>query len=1037
MNNLKLLLFVLLLGISALQMFGATVNLPSSGIDAAIKNNYSTLDINDSTLYWLSPNDYTALYTATYDDAAGTYKNPFEGSLGIGNGVTLDRAIGSPRNEGGIPAWAGGPLSSPTSEKAGLYVKDGSVNQTGGYVNIVSQGGIGIYMNNGDYNLSGDGDLRVEGSNKYALHIAEGNFNMEGGTAAISGTLYTLNSGIGIKLDKGNFYMKGGEASITGDGSKLGSTEATKGTGVQIEDGNFYMQGGTLDVIAHNVYGYGRGIYITKGDFEMTGGTLNVKDIDSGSRGITVNNGGFNMTGGELNVNVHKTNDALGSAYGILTHGFTMSNSDLNIDLGHVSTKTQEDGAGEANNSVVGIYVYDNGFTQNSGNITLNGSMESNSFQATGYGIYVASGGFKQNDGSTKIDITGGSGDAAFFVGLYVDKDGFLQEDGILNTTASGGSGTGTYSYGVWVNAGGVVQNAGTIHATGNSGSVFGADASGIYVWGGGFKQKSGTIYATGYGSDSASRIYGEGITIYGGSFETNGTIYATGYGDLGNGIYSANSFSQDTAGMLYLMPGTGTSVFTAGAANLKGTLRPAIDFLNNTNGYFYGKKAIAIDRSTASLVPYLVNSVELSKVGASKEILFMTTDAGGLGVAGNAYNEPRQTITMIYGTRISSDTKDYFLTITRKDFVSDVLEGASREVAKFIEDNRERLIREAKNVPIYGQLIKDYSNADMSYTTEDAEEELGIAKLVPDTATKRLNVINENMLDIADSALAQRLTVHNGRTELIPLTDNFRDGFWVTPLGTVMNFYADDKFGHALYSGAGLNVGFAGFLNNNSSYGLGLTYMNGYYNDNNNFGKIDTSSLIGSLGYRTNPGFDKVWAEGMLSYANNSNDAYIEINKEKTDAYRAEIKSGVDIASGSWMFTPALGVDYTYYDYNAPLVKEELVTISQKDTESLRPKAEVAAVYNFRDITRFGIKVGYSMEVLGKGIEQHMELIGDDYVIPLDFKTDRSPRHNGHLALNLNRNISDALSFDCEYGLRVNDAMTTNNFKLNLKLLY
>jgi len=483
-------------------------------------------------------------------------------------------------------------------------------------------------------------------------------------------------------------------------------------------------------------------------------------------------------------------------------------------------------------------------------------------------------------------------------------------------------------------------------------------------------------------------------------------------------------------------MPGNGTSVQVNGTSNISGTLRPGVDLLNDSWGYFYGKGAITINNTTATIVPYLINSLHLGMGTYSEEVNFLSSDAATL-TGSNVFPAARPTITMVYDMNIDDD-KDYFLTITRVNFLSEVLDGDAKSIVKWMEDNSYALLNNADSSGLYSYLLDLYSDADMSYDINGAEDIFNVENLIPDTATKRLNAINENMLDAANSALSQRLTVHNNRTELIPLSDKVRDGFWVTPLGTIMNFYPDEKLGRAIYSGAGLNLGIAKFLNNNSSYGLGLTYIDGYYDDSNaDFGKFDTSILNASLGYRTNPGTSKLWFEGMLSYAHNTADAYAVFNETKSDTYRASAKAGIDLGTGSWRFTPALGVDYTYYDFGAPMIDAGLVTMNVKDTDSLRPMAEVEAVYNAKDATRFGVKVGYSYEALGKGIEQEMDLFDDDNLIPLSTTTDRSPRHNGHIGLSVNHAINDAVSFAAEYDLRLNDVMTTNTFKLNFKWLY
>ena len=522
------------------------------------------------------------------------------------------------------------------------------------------------------------------------------------------------------------------------------------------------------------------------------------------------------------------------------------------------------------------------------------------------------------------------------------------------------------------------------------------------------------------------------GIYLRHGFSQTDGSVvYATGLG-RGYGIYAVRYNLYETS-TLYLMPGDGISVVSDSTILLKGTLRPGVDLASGYNGLLLGH-GVTIG-SSAKLAPYLVKSLELTK-GNKRSVTFLRDETGTLGGT-NVFTNPAPTITLAYTTDVINNNKDYVLEITRTRNISDVVTGKARELALWMEDNRDEMLRDADNNAEYRRLLDIYAEGDTSDSISDVENLFGGgggSNIVPNTAAKRLNAINENLFDVASSTLSNRVSVYSGQAELMPLSSNIKDGFWVTPLGTVINFYPDKSLGRAFYYGAGLNIGIAKFLKNNSSYGLGVTYLDGYYDDGNaDFGQFDTSILNASLGYRTNPGTGKLWLESMLSYAHNTADAYGTFDKTKSNAYRGNLKAGVDLGAGSWRFTPALGVDYTYYDFGKQLIEADLVTMSVKDTDSLRPMAEVEAVYHDRNATAFGLKVGYSYEVLGNGVEQVMDLSGVNTLV----KTDRSPRHNGHLGLSVNHAISDVLSFNGEYDLRLNDIMTVNSFKLNFKWLY
>ena len=624
-----------------------------------------------------------------------------------------------------------------------------------------------------------------------------------------------------------------------------------------------------------------------------------------------------------------------------------------------------------------------------------------------GHGLVLASGfDFVQSGGT--INATGNGGSIGGGGGIVLNGNFTQNGSGVINAIGTGGTGSTTAGNGVFIYDGAFIQNGdGIVNAIGNGGTVAGY---GIHIARNFVQNGNGIVKATG-NSETAS---GYGIQIYRGGF------------------------TQSENGTLYLMPGSGVSVYVSSTgsaiSDLQGTLRPGVDFISGYHGLFNSYKAVTIGAS-AQLVPYLVNSLELAKGDTHSAFTFLHDDKGTLG-SGNEFAAPKPTITMSYATDIIDSGKNYTLEITRNKYVSEVVTGDAKKLAIWMEKNSNILLNNAGSDNIYGRLLENYSSADMSYTAKEAAENLTAEAVVPQSATARLNVINENLLDIASSTLANRLTVHSNKTELMPLDNDAHNSIWVTPLGTVMNIYPDEKLNRAIYGGAGLNVGLAGFLSNNSSYGLAITYLDGYYNDTD-FDKFDTSFLSGSLGYRMNPGFDKIWLEGLLSYAKNSMDAYGIFDKTKSNSYRASAKAGMDIAAGSWRFTPAIGLDYTYFDFGKLMMDDSLVTISIKDTDYLRPLAEVETVYNAKNLTSFGLKLGYNYEAFGHGIEHILDIVDNNDLITLSNTVERPSRHNGYLAFNVNHAISNVLSFNGEYNLRLNDQMTTNALKLNFKWLY
>ena len=95
------------------------------------------------------------------------------------------------------------------------------------------------------------------------------------------------------------------------------------------------------------------------------------------------------------------------------------------------------------------------------------------------------------------------------------------------------------------------------------------------------------------------------------------------------------------------------------------------------------------------------------------------------------------------YITRIENNDQDYIITITRRNLLSEVLDGDAVIIAKWIEDNREEFLSDAYENEIYRRLLALYSEGDMSYGPDDVDGLFDDEIIVPDTATKRLNAIS------------------------------------------------------------------------------------------------------------------------------------------------------------------------------------------------------------------------------------------------------------------------------------------------------
>ena len=740
-------------------------------------------------------------------------------------------------------------------------------------------------------------------------------------------------------------------------------------------------------------------------DFVINGGTVN----STGDRnaGITILDGDFIVNGGTLNATATKTLSSLGSGVAV--------NGDFILTNGTVNAIANDSGSWGSGGTFSGGISITGQFIQHAGTVIAKGHY--NSF------------GIKANNG---FIMEGGS----------INASGQLSDNNVLEIIAKGISFNGDFT-----------QNGGTITAFGYyNGAGIMSHVDGDFI------QNGGILKATGQGGNS---YYGRICSGFGiflqnvnhdgyenlFTFTTNGTVYATGFisednNGRGYGVY-AHHIIQGENGVLYLMPGTDYSVVSLLSSSLSGTTLPGIDFLNGNHGYFRSRDYNNVGTgttisSTAKLVPYLVNSLQLG-LNENHKFLFLKDERKTLDIADNAFPDPRNTITLNYTATIEDDNENYYLDIYRNSFVSDKVGGSAKSIAKYLENNIDFLFDNAEKDNIYRYLIDRYSEADMSYTAGEAEDVLTDNDIVPPTLTSRLNYISENLLGTAASSTMQRLKVYNGRTELLPLTDKVRNGFWITPTGSITNFNSDCDLDNGLYYSGGTNLGFAIFDKSNSGFGVGLTYQRGYYTDKgDSIGTVDHTFYSGTIGYRTNPDVKKLWIEGGLSYAKNSTDGYGPMPKNSFTAYRGEIKAGINFASKNWVLSPVLGADFTRYSYNNPLLDSEIIKIDVANIDSLRPTVGFEASYNFTDTYTANLKLGYSYETMDNTVYTTalLDPTGDS-PIKFDLSNKSAGRHSGLLGVGMTYNFNDSLSLDGEYNLNFNKSMLTNTLRFNMKWVF
>jgi hypothetical protein len=462
------------------------------------------------------------IYGVSYQDPSnpGTHGG---GLINITNSGTITGAGGSgtigiysnTNRTGGTKSDAVVTLSGGTinlgsvSEAIGVYVNNGTVNDTGSTI-TVGNNGIGIYAKDSDLNLNGT-NINLYGNNALGLYL-EGNTNLFSGTGnidingqnvvlfymnttpgAVINNNFTVTSSAGSTYSLGS--MKGGSLEYTGN-----SSLASDGTLVVGENSAVYLNGSTITAAAGAV-----NVAAIALDNQYSGGL---------PAGMTIN------TDGENN-GVIILGDSSAGIYG--KNGSRISNKgSINIGTGSAGLMTSGNGS----------------FALNSGSINIG---------AGSHGIYLKDGTNADNMSTGSITSTG-----AGTVGIFSNNNtGALNNSGIIDLT--GDKSIGIYSVGASSQI--INNNTGGIIKVGDSSNI--SDPGiGIYsTTPGSTVTNSGTV-TSGTGSIG---IYNESGTV------NNNNI--SNIGNMGIGIYSANGIVNLNAGSVMNM-GTNGSVAVYGVSS-------------------------------------------------------------------------------------------------------------------------------------------------------------------------------------------------------------------------------------------------------------------------------------------------------------------------------------------------------------------------------------------------------------------------------------------------------------------------------------
>jgi len=568
---------------------GSTSVIDTNGLNAAFSGSLSgagTLDkVGSGTMTITGNNALTGEVYVVQGALAQTAGQTGINYFGVGSGAGAS----------GLYSLSSGTLNVSQAMQVGDWSGSGTVNQTGGVVNIAgtgtgasfnigNQGGVGVY------NLSG-GTLNLGGANGGLYSLGR---TQSASQPASQGTLNLSGSGL-LDVQSGNFVI--GDR----DGTARNGTGTVNQTGgvFRVENGAGLFLAGAAPTSGTNIYN------LASGTLEIGGSSLNPYYTGSSSYQFNLGGGTIKVIGSNLTTSVSPTLVSSSTSY-IDTNGFDATFSGAFGGSNAILVKT---GSGNlaltaATNAIDSFFVTAGNANQTTGTLT---SYEMGIGSGAGsVGSYAMSGGSLILAAGTPPPIVGGMASSLRVgdfggSGTFNQTGGSVTINGALNIGNQGGHGT----YNI---------NGGTLNFVGSSQSALGRTSGSSASSGG----STGALNLSGTGTinitDTAMLVLsnwypssgitqGTGIlTQTGGTLAVGNTatLYLTGAGD---GTYNLNAgtlqigsnslqaiFGQNGAYHFNLGGGTikvsGTDLTTSVDANLtNGTADIGVASKIDTNG--------------------------------------------------------------------------------------------------------------------------------------------------------------------------------------------------------------------------------------------------------------------------------------------------------------------------------------------------------------------------------------------------------------------------------------------------------------------
>ena len=520
----------------------------------------------DATAYALT--DDTGTVT-TAGASADNYNIAWDGSTLTLNNATVTQGAHEFEDGAAAAIYCETDL---TIELVGESHVRGSDNESGNaYVSSY-----GIYINNAEIFISGDGSLNAAGG------------TVEASENAKSMGVYAHR----VTVSAGTVTAKGGAAVVTGGYGYTYSNGIYTYGAVIIEGGNVTAAGGEATAMGHACMVYSCGIFSNNGDVSIRGGKVTAADGKAAatneysliySYGVCANNGYVSIEGGEVTATGDSeavsharyavVNPQTGEGIEVHTGGTAETASEISGSPFAAETEITDLVAGEKYFHSVVVQLNDiicvggvvlagkadttvYALTDDTGAVTTAGASADNYNIAwdgstlTLNNATVTQGAHEFEDGAAaaiyfETDLTiepvgtntviGPNGDDAngigasfgIFVGgsLTVSGDGALDISGGTVEASAYTESTGIYAYRVTVSAGTVTAKGGAAAATGEYGDAY---SSGIYTYDGVIIE-GGTVTATGGTVNTAKKANSAGIRAYDSIVIEGGNVNAAG----------------------------------------------------------------------------------------------------------------------------------------------------------------------------------------------------------------------------------------------------------------------------------------------------------------------------------------------------------------------------------------------------------------------------------------------------------------------------------------------------------------------------